>query len=144
MCLAEPRGRVWALLGASRVRYNNVHHGTVTGANSPICPLWRNESAPARLPPPSLPEGTSSLPHLLQTACLLRRSGHHLVHGTCLFESLFALVFSSQNLLTLLFVCEYLCEFANYTCARPPFQISKQAKDYARKGKFMSSYTVFT
>lgn len=50
-CAAGPRGRFWALRSASRVWCDNVCHGAVTGANSPICLLWREESAPGQALP---------------------------------------------------------------------------------------------
>lgn len=48
VCLAEPRGWCWSFLGASRVWGNDMHHGAVTGANSPICILWRTKSVPGQ------------------------------------------------------------------------------------------------
>lgn len=73
--LAEPRGRFWAWLSASRVWCNNVGHGSVTGANSPICFLWRKKKISSWLGSRMLPGSPSSSTAYLQFACLLRKLG---------------------------------------------------------------------
>lgn len=94
--LAEPRGQFRVLLSASCISCNDVHRGTVTGADSPNRVLWREEWALARL---------------YQAA----RGWGEGTFGVCVGES--GVSFLKVFFLTLSFVyaCISLCEFMSVT-----------------------------